>query len=68
MDIVLGNDLVVTFTRDGGIVDRFYCSDGKLAWRLALIVIATHGDALLDGDELTVKARRRPNLIERELG
>jgi hypothetical protein len=68
MDIVLGNDLVMTFTRDGEIVDRFYCSDGKLAWRLALIVIATHGDELLAGDELTVKARRRPNLIEQELG
>jgi hypothetical protein len=68
MDIVLGNDLVVTFTRDGGIVDRFYCSDGKLAWRLALIVIATHGDELLAGDALTVEARRRKNLVEAGLG
>ncbi len=68
MDIVLGNDLVVTFKRDGEIVDRFYCSDGKLAWRLALIIIATHGDELLAGDALTCEARKRPNLIEQGLG
>ena len=58
IDMVMGHDLVVTFTRNGEFVDRFYCSDGRLAWRLALIIVATHGDELQAGDALTVEARR----------
>jgi hypothetical protein len=68
IDVVLGHDLVVTFTREGEIVDRFYCSDGRLAWRLALIIIATHGEELQAGDVLSVEQRRRTNLIEAGLG
>ena len=64
IDVVIGHDLVVTFTREGEVVDRFYCTDGRLAWRLALIIIGTHGDELQAGDVLSVEQRRRPNLIE----
>jgi hypothetical protein len=55
IDVVIGHDLVVTFTREGEVVDRFYCSDGRLAWRLALIIIATHGEELQAGDVLSVE-------------
>ena len=68
IDVVIGHELVVTFTREGELVDRFYCADGKLAWRLALIIIATHGEELQAGDVLSVELRRRPNLIEAGLG
>jgi hypothetical protein len=68
IDVVIGHELVVTFARDGDVVDRFYVSDGKLAWRLALIMIATHGEELQAGDVLSVEQRRRPNLIEAGLG
>jgi hypothetical protein len=68
LDIEVGRQIVVTFTREGEVVDRFYCTDGRLAWRLALVILATHGDELHGGDALTVTERRRPNLIEAGLG
>jgi len=67
IDVVIGHDLVVTFTRNGKVVDRFYCADGKLAWRLGLIVVATYGDELQAGDMLSVE-QRRPSLIDAGLG
>jgi hypothetical protein len=63
MDVVLGNELVLTFTRDGKVVDRFHVNGRMLAWRLGLIIVATYGPELQPGDTLSVE-RRRPSLIE----
>jgi hypothetical protein len=68
VDFVLGHELVVTFTREGEVVERFYCANGAMAWRITLIVVATHGDELQAGDVISVEQRRRGNLIERGLG
>jgi hypothetical protein len=64
---VLGRELVVTFVSDGQTVDKFICTDGHAALRIALIILSLHGE-LHAGDVLSVEQRRRPNLIEAGLG
>jgi hypothetical protein len=34
MEMIVGHELVVTFTRNGEVVDRLYCGNRRLAWRL----------------------------------
>jgi hypothetical protein len=34
MEMIVGHELVVTFTRNGEVVDRLYCGNGRLARRL----------------------------------
>jgi hypothetical protein len=63
MDVILGTELVLTF-KSAGIVEKFYVGDPKMAWRLALIIIAEHGNELHAGAALSVEQRRRPSLIE----
>ena len=56
-------DLVLTFTRDGEVLDEFYCTNGTAVTTLARGLLALR-PVLQPGDVLSVEWRRRPNLIE----
>jgi hypothetical protein len=57
-----GRDFVVSFVRNGEVLDEFYCTDMLARGLLALRT------ALQPGDVLSVEWRRQPNPIEQGLG
>jgi hypothetical protein len=65
---VPGRELVVTFRRDGEVLDEFYCTGGTTAVTLLARGLLALRPVLQPGDVLSVEWRRRPNLIEQGLG
>jgi hypothetical protein len=65
---VPGRELVVTFRRDGEVLDEFYCTGGTTAVTMLARGLLALRPVLQPGDVLSVEWRRRPNLIERGLG
>jgi hypothetical protein len=59
---MIGKELVVTFTRDGVVQDRFVYATLKLA----LLTLAMHAE-IEEGSMLTIERRRAPTLIDRGL-
>jgi hypothetical protein len=64
---MIGKELVVTFTRDGVIQERFVCPDVHATLKLALITLAMHAE-IEEGGMLTIERRRAPTVIDRGLG
>jgi hypothetical protein len=62
-----GRDLVVSFVRNGEVLDEFCCTDCTAVTVLARGLLALR-TALQPGDVLSVEWRRQPNLIEQGLG
>jgi hypothetical protein len=62
-----GPELVVSFVRDGQVLDEFCCTDVTAVTVLARGLLALR-TALQPGDVLSVEWRRRPNLSEQGLG
>jgi hypothetical protein len=62
-----GRDLVVSFVRNGEVLDEFYCTDGTAVTMLARGLLALR-TALQPGDVLSVEWRRQANPIEQGLG
>jgi hypothetical protein len=67
LEIDMNRELVLTFTREGEVADRFYCQDGMVALKLAMVILVMQTE-LQEGDVLAVERRQRGNLIERGLG
>jgi hypothetical protein len=63
---MIGKELVVTFTRDGVVQDRFVCPDVHATLKLALLTLAMHAE-IEEGSMLTIERRRAPTLIDRGL-
>jgi hypothetical protein len=60
------DNLIVSFTREEEVEQRFVCTDPEMALRAAMVILITL-DGLEAGDTLKVEAAPRPNLIERGL-
>jgi hypothetical protein len=63
-----GGELVLTFTRDGEVLDQFHCKGGTTAVTVLARGLLALRPVLQPGDVLSVEWRRRPNLIEQGLG
>jgi hypothetical protein len=60
-----GPELVVSFVRNGQVLNEFYCTDGTAVTTLARGLLALR---MQPGDVLSVEWRRQPNLIGQGLG
>jgi hypothetical protein len=54
-----GRELVVTFTRDGEVLDEFYCTGGTTAVTMLARGLLALRPVLQPGDVLSVEWRRR---------